>query len=381
MVDTSRSGGTHSFVLRELCRFALYFAVAAAAFSGYYQKWHFAEADMPGDHSRAYPEDIFDGTAYRPYIYRQLLPDLASFADRLASPALKQRLYELETDHDDPLIYAISGSPTVLNQRYTFRYLALYLFTFLGALAAVYSMFLLCRELEIGAAGANFAPVVMMLLLPYVMSEGGYYYDFPELALMALSSFVILRFRWWWVIPIVALGEWNKESFLFFVFTLYPVLRSRNSRAKSWSAMGAMCLVCGAIYLRFRAEFAHNPGGTMEVWWLEQLRSLIHPAHFLYAWEETYGIPAPKIYTLFPIALLLWACWQGWRYLPLLLRRHAKTAMAVNLPLYFILAFPGELRDLSILYVSFLVIVACLIDAWSGVRTARGKRWAAAQEQ
>jgi len=352
-------------ILRELCRFVLYFAAAAAAFSGYYQKWHFADADLPGDHSRAYPETIFDGTAWRPYIYRQLLPDLANFADRAAPAAWKQRFYELEANTDDPLLYAMSGSSTVQDQRYTFRYLALYLFTFLGALAAVYSMFLLCRELKIGAAGANFAPVVVMLLLPYVMSQGGYYYDFAELALMALTALAILRFGAWCALPVVALGEWNKESFLFFVLTLYPFLRSRYSRAKSWWAMGAMCLVCGSIYLRFRVEFSHNPGGTVEVWWMDQIKSFIHPGHFLFAWEETYGIPAPRIYSLFPLVVLVWACWYGRRFLPLLMRRHAKVALAVNLPLYFILAFPGELRDLSILYLSFLAIVAGLINEWS----------------
>jgi len=327
---------------------------------------------MPGDHSRAYPETILDGTAWRPYIYRKLLPDLANFADHVAPPRLKQRFYELETNTDDPLIYAISGSPTVQNQAYAFRYFALYVFTFLGALVAVYSMFLLLREVGIGAAGANFAPVVVLLLLPYVMTEGGYYYDFPELALMALAAFVILRFGGWWALPVVALGEWNKESFLFFVFTLYPFLRSRYSRAKSWLAMGTMCLVCGAIYLCFRAEFAHNPGGTVEVWWMDQIKSFIHPGHFLTAWEETYGIPAPKIYSLFPLVVLVWACWYGRRFLPVVMRRHAKFALAVNLPLYFILAFPGEMRDLSILYVSFLAIVACLIDEWSGGRSDTG---------
>jgi hypothetical protein len=45
--------------------FALFFVAAAASFNGYYQKWHFAEADMPGDHSRASFETMVDGAAGR----------------------------------------------------------------------------------------------------------------------------------------------------------------------------------------------------------------------------------------------------------------------------------------------------------------------------
>ena len=353
-------------VLRELCRFALYFMVAAAAFSGYYQKWHFAEADMPGDHAIASFEKMMDGTAYRPYVYRRLLPTAANWLEGVTSPAFKQRLRESEINSDDPLIYAISSSPTARDQRFAFRYLTLYLLTFLSGLAAMYAMFLVCRELGAGKPGADFAPVVLMLLLPYIMSEGGFFYDFSELALMALLVFVVLRFDWWWAVPIVALGEWNKESFALFLFTLYPFLRRKYSPRKSWVALGAMCAISAGVYLCLRAQFAHNPGGTVEVWWPEQLKYLIHPSKFLFAWEETYGIPAPKIYTLLPMALLVGVIWRGWRYLPAMIRSQAKIAAAINVPLYFIFAFPGELRDLSMLYIVLLVLLACLINEWMG---------------
>jgi hypothetical protein len=364
-------------VLRELCRFALFFAVAAAAFSGYYQKWHFAEADMPGEHSRASFEGMVDGTAYRPYVYRQLLPALANFAERVTPGAVKQRVDAAETG-SDPFLYAISVSPTVQNPKYTLRYLALYLLTFLSALAAVYAMFLVCRELGAGEPGRNFAPVVLILLLPYIMSVGGFFYDFPELALMALAVLAVLRWNWWWAIPIVALGEWNKETFLFFVVALYPFLRGKNSPARSWVGVGVLCAVAAGVYLGLRARYAQNPGGTVEVWWLAQLRYLIHPRDFLFSWEETYGIPAPKIYTLFPMALLAWVVWRGWRFLPAPVRRHAVIAAAINLPLYFVFAFPGELRDLSMLYVALLAMLACLINVWSGAEPLRSAQGAPA---
>lgn len=366
-----------SLIFRELCRFALYFAAASASFSGYYQKWHFAEADMPGEHSRAGFESMVDGTAYRPYVYRQLLPTLANLTDRVLPPAFKQSLAHSEADSGNPLVYAISASPTVSKPEYATRYLALYLFTFLSALLAMYAMFLLCREIGVGKPGSDFAPVVTMLLLPYFMSVGGFFYDFPELALMAFTVFLVLRFDWWWAIPVVALGAWNKESFLLFLFTLYPLLRRKYSTGKTCIALASLCAACTLVYLFLRAKYAHNPGGTVETWWLEQVKYLLHPSHLLFAWEETYGIPALKIYTVLPMVLLLWIVHRGWRYLSQPLRQHTKIALAINLPLYFAFAYPGELRDLSMLYIAFLTLLAYVINEQTG--TPRLNRDAAGQ--
>ena len=77
----------------KACCFVFYFVVAAASFNGYYHKWHFAELDAPGDDLRYHFEMMMDGTAYRPYVQRQLLPAAANWIDSAVPRSFETWLY------------------------------------------------------------------------------------------------------------------------------------------------------------------------------------------------------------------------------------------------------------------------------------------------
>jgi hypothetical protein len=205
-----------------------------------------------------------------------------------------------------------------------------------------------------------FAPVVMILLLPYLMTGGGFFYDYPELAFFALAVWVALRFRWWWLIPIAALGTWSKETFLLFLITLYPLLRRNASRGTAVFRVGALCAVSLAVLIPVRLHFAQNPGGGMGAWWPRQMSFYLHDLFF--ATEETYGVRMLSASTLLPMALLAWTAVRGWRELPTAIRRHAQIAAAINLPLYIFFCNPGELRNLSMLYVVLLLLIAANVN-------------------
>jgi hypothetical protein len=261
----------------------------------------------------------------------------------------------------------IFDSPRAKSQAYFIRYLAMYVAVYLFTLLAVYAMHLICKALEMAPIVAVFAPIILILLVPYIQSRGGAVYDFPELAFFALSVWIALKFDWWWIIPVAALGTWNKESFLFFIPSLYPIFRQRTSRLGALLGVGVLCLVCLAVYYPIHLHFAHNPGSTTEIHLLDQLNSFLHPRHFLYGgWplEETYGIMLPSTLTVIPMALLVWTVWRGWGHLPQVMRHHAKIAAAINLPLYLIFGFPGEVRTLSLLYITLLLVLAANLSQW-----------------
>jgi hypothetical protein len=352
-------------LLNHAALFALFFVAAAASFNGYYQKWHFAEADMPGDHSRASFESMVNGTAWRPYIYRQLLPTIANRIDQLTPQTIKHQLYERQTSgqnggadsNSDPWLFAISASPTAQTEVYFFRYLVLYAATLAFTLAAVCAMYLACLAADTPPLAAAFTSIVVILLIPYFQSNGGFFYDYPELAFMALAVWFALRFDWRWLIPIAALAAWNKESFLLFIPTLYPILKRRHPRS-ALAATGLLCLVCAAVYLAVRTRFAHNPGAPAELWLPEQLRYFLHPSQFLFQSEETYGVRMVKAYTLIPMLLIAFTVHRSWRHLPTTIQQHAQIAAAINIPLYLVLSYPGELRDLSLLYITLLMAIA-----------------------
>jgi hypothetical protein len=342
----------------RVCLFVLFFIAASASFSGYYQKWHFAEADMPGDDNWAGIVQMLDGTAHRPSIYRQLLPATANYLDRIVPQSTKASLANWQASDDNPLLYAISQSPTANDPQYSFRYLVIYAETFLFALLAVYAMYLVCLALDIPYPAAVFAPVILILLLPYIMTQGGFFYDYPELAFFALAVFASLRLRWWWLIPIAALGTWNKETFLLFLPTLYPFLRRNSSQLTVSLRTLALAAVSLAVLLPIRLHFAHNLGGGSGSWSQAQLSFFLHPRNLLLATEETYGIRIVAACTLLPIALIAWTAIRNWKHLPPTVQQHARIAAAINIPLYLFFCNPGELRNFSMLYVTFLLLIA-----------------------
>jgi hypothetical protein len=342
----------------RVCCFVLFFIAASSSFSGYYQKWHFAEADMPGDDNWAGIVQMLDGTAHRPSIYRQLLPATANYLDRIVPQSTKTALKNWEASDDDLLLYAISQSPTANDPQYFFRYLVIYCETFLFALLAVYAMYLVCTALDLPPPAAVFAPVILILLLPYLMTQGGFFYDYAELAFFALAVWIALRFRWGWLIPIAALGTWNKESFLLFLPTLYPFLRRNSSQLAAATRTLALAAVSLAVLLPIRIHFAHNLSGYSGSWWQAQLEFFLHPRNLLFATEETYGIRIVGACTLLPLALIAWTAVRNWKHLPHDLQQHARIAAAINIPLYLLFCNPGELRNFSMLYLTLLLLIA-----------------------
>jgi hypothetical protein len=358
LIGTKPPGKFSSKLYRRVGLFVLFFVAASVSFSGYYQKWHFAEADMPGDDNWAGIQQMLDGTAHRPSMYRQLLPYTANWLDHNVPQSAKAWLDARQASDDDKLIYAISLSPTANDPRYSFRYFVIYSETFLFALLAVYAMYLVCDAAGVPYPGAVFAPVIVMLLLPYIMANGGFFYDYPELAFFALAVWIALRRPWWWLIPIAALGTCNKETFLLFLPTLYPLLRRNGSRVATAVRIGAIATVSAAVLIPIRLRFAQNPGSGAGQWWTDQLHFYLNARNLLFATEETYGIRMVSACTLLPIALLVWTAVRGWKHLPAEMQQHARIAAAINIPLYIVFCNPGELRNLSMLYTTLLLLLA-----------------------
>ena len=353
-----------SWLYYRVCCFVLFFVAASASFSGFYDKWHFREAGVSESDEYASFESILDGTAYRPYVYRQLLPAAASLIGRMVPLSIQNSWYSRSVEGSDAHIGGMADSSAARNKVYFLRYRVIYLATFLFALLAVYAMYLVCKALEVPEPAAVFAPVIVILLVPYIMSGGGYFYDYSELAFLALAVWIALRFDWWWLIPVAALGAWNKESFLFIIPSLYPMFRRRHSRTGAWLGVTVLCLVCGAIYYSLRLRFAQNPGSTVELSWHEQLQFFLSPQLLLFSLEKTYGMLVVSVFTVAPMALLVWTVWRAWGQLPRVIQQHAQIAAAINIPLYLLFSAPGELRDMSMLYIVFLMVLAVNLSNW-----------------
>jgi hypothetical protein len=343
----------------------LFFVAAAASFNGFYDKWRLRDTDPQGKEQGVYQfESMVDGTANRPYVYRQLLPTIANWIDAQLPQPIKDRLFSEFVGQPPQFLTHPFDSIVFQNRTYFLRYLITYFGTFFFAWLAVWMMFLVCRTLGYDPPTAAFSAVIVILLIPYFMSRGGYFYDYPELAFIALAVWIALKFDWWWLIPLVALATWNKESFLFFTPALYPLVRQRSSRISALAGIGLFAVVSGAVYLVIRSYFQHNPGAAAVEHLMMQLRYMRHPSD-MFTPEWTYGVLMLRGFNPLSIVLTGVLAWRGWRFLPNFMQSHAKIAAVINIPLYLVLGYPAEVRALSMLYVPLLLLLASSLTQWS----------------
>jgi hypothetical protein len=279
---------------------------------------------------------------------------MANWIDHEIPQGIKERIIEKRLGHEQ----APGVSPLRTSKTYMIRYEIVYEVDFLFAFLSVVAMHLVCKSFGFPSYVSMLAPVVFILLFPYFLNWGGYYYDYSELAFFALALWAAREYDWGWLLPLTALATWNKESFLFFIPTLYPILRAKYSRIQSLLGTGAMAVVSAVIYLSLRMRYLNNPGGTVEVHWREQLDMLLHLYRIIVRIDGIYGVYTLSSFSLFPLAMIAWTIWRGWPSFTQEFRLHAKIAALINFPLFFLFCSIYETRDLSMLYMVFLLGIA-----------------------
>ena len=58
------------------------------------------------------------------------------------------------------------------------------------------------------------------------------------------------------------------------------------------------------------------------------------------------------------VPFLIWTAVRGWRVMPDVMKLHTKYAAIINIPLFVLFCGPGELRNLSMLFVPLLLFIA-----------------------
>ena len=329
------------------------FIVAAIAFGGFFEKWTFR------DGTKFSAIAMMDGTAERPFVYRQLLPTLANLADRVTPAGIKAKFQNALAENPlkrNMILRFFPNATESADTQNLLRYYALFALTFLSMLLAIFAMRHLCLLLYHDAPAATLAAFAMALLFPILLTEGGYFYDLPELLFMALAVILAWQGRWLLLALVTALATYNKESFLFFVVTLYPLLRTRFSRKTALLIEAGLLAIAVAINIAVKWHYAANPGEIVQSQLLSHLLWLLRPASYL-EFEVNYGFPTPKGFNIIHILLLVFLFRNAWRHFPPAFRQHLYIALAINLPLFLAFCYQGELRNLSMLNMGLLVAI------------------------
>ncbi len=331
-----------------------FYIVAAASFSGFFVKWGFLET-IGGENNRNSFYAIYDGTAYRPFVNRQLMPKIAKeLNEKILHNNAGHIINEYQKGSVIPSIYPKAKIEPRLSTEYHLVYFMCVLFMML-------SMFI-WREIGIELTGSGIAgiltAVIFAIIFPILETVGGYFYDFGEL--LFFSSAVLFACKGWWLalIVLVPIAEYNKESFLFFSVTLFPFLAAKLGNKKATLAILSAVIFSGLTYLYISNIYAGNTGGSTE---FHLMRHIEQISDNWFHSEITYGMPIGQGAYLPHILIVLWIVCNAWKNLPLQWKHHIYFALAINIPLYLLFCWPGEIRNLSMLYMGFIAMLSIYI--------------------
>lgn len=337
---------------------AVLWMAAAAGFSGFVAKWAFHDGD-----STFGIEAILDRSAHKPFVYRQLVPMLSDAASRLTPAALKERV---ATKLHPSRFFSRVQPPSSVEAG--FRYVVVYYISFAALFASLFGLRQVALDAGAGKLAATSAAIAFALAFPYVLTRGGFFYDSVELFFLAAGFLLASRGRTWALIALAGPATLNKEAFLFFVPALYPLLRGRLSARDSLVAVAGALMVAGAVNALVKAAFFDAPGGAAIFQLFDNVKVYLMPRTY-FRYEYTYGLVSPKEVSILTVAVVAAVVMRGWRNCPLAIRQHALVAAAINLPLFLVFATAGELRNLSLLFVAFVVLTAMAIERRTPFRT------------
>lgn len=338
-------------MLNGFLLFVVFWMVSAASFSGYATKWGFRDGE-----ERYGIEKILDGTAHKPFIYRQLLPSLANFADDNTPEPVKEFF---TGKHNLNKVYARTSMYAKKELR--FPYLIIYYCSFLSLLGSAFVLREILKTIGANSTTSIVAPALLVIAFPYLQTGGGYFYDFPELLFLSLAFLCALKGKIFLLLLTLIPATLNKESFLLYLPSLYPILRMHYSVRKSTIALGVAMLFSGILYLLIKNIYIGNPGVSTEPHFLTNLSNYTDSWYYRRS-EFTYGLISPSRMSVISLTVLGAIVWRGWATCSTPIQRHVMIAAAINIPFFLGFAATGELRNLSLVFVGMTILLAHALD-------------------
>jgi hypothetical protein len=350
---------------RRVIFFLIISLACLGSFNAFYARYGFRD-----DVARFSLQNMLNGSANRPFVYRQLVPFAAGMivdalpARVVSGPVGMLRQLDAESHY-------LPGPQLFPDDRLTAKYYLVYYLTlgaFIGAICVLYRV---CLYYTSDPAAAILASIFFALSFPLYMTVGGYFYDYWELLFFSLAFLIAIRGNLY-LLPLLAIpATLNKESFLLFLPMLIPLLRARAGWRKALLSVGSAAVVSAALNLLVKHHYAANHGGALE-WHLPGNLVFWFSLWPLLRLGTIYGVPVPRGFNVVNLLLLIWLIRSAGRDLPPSLRQSSLVGAAISLPLFLMFCYQDELRNLSMLYVPFTILIAfATVRALRSPATAR----------
>ncbi len=350
-------------VTKEAIILLLYMAVSAMVLDTFMQTRSLEEG------SPAFGlEKMLEGTAQRPFVYRQLVPvtvnSLVSLIPEEQHEAFVE--YHLDRYHLKQMYFERAKYPNINKGReqwtptYSLKFHLVYLFMFASLLACIYCM----RWLQNAVFARNdsfyaLTPILFMTLLPLSFVTGNFYYDFPEL--FFLSILLLTAVKGWygaWII-LLPLAVFNKESNLLVPLLYISVIVGSLGTWRNRIYLGLSIALSAIIYIYIKMLYVDNPGGTVIFRLSQNVDFWLNPKNY-FLWQDFFAplIPFPRGMNIIWIALIISTILVAWRKKPIVIKWLFVTSLVVNVPLFILFCHADEMRNLSFVFIPLFLLVS-----------------------
>lgn len=330
----------------------IFYVVAAASFNGLFGTNAFMDRHDP----RRSFQVMYDDSAYKPFVYRQLMIKTAKEICALLPKETQNNLIQEFKIYD---IIAAHHSKAKIEERYVIEYHVLYFMCFWLMFLSMFLIRQIGIEITESATAGTLAACAFIIIFPMI-EWLWVYYDCGEIFFFSLATLLALKSYWLALILIAPVAEYNKESFLFFLLTLYPLLAEKISAKKAVAVVTISAFLSGLVYLYVSSIYTGNFGGNTEWHFYEHVQEFFSLQSWLTKYPF-YGVYWGVGFFIPNILMIVWLVKCTWKKLSVAWKFHIKLALIINLPLFILFCQPNELRNLSLLYISFIAMLSIFI--------------------
>lgn len=335
-----------------------YFGVAAMTNAAFMERWSFGK--NLNNHNLL--ELMFEEKADRPFVYRQLMLKIVSGVEYLLPNNIKNHvIYHIKDRffQGGDLLWSRVGV------KYSLLYWAdcLSIFFALLVLRRLSSIYLQSQTM------IDFLPLAFGILLPMTFTQGGFYYDFPEILLSLLFYWSYLTNHIYLTTFFYCLAILNKESSVLLPFFLLPGLFWLSPKRYSLKQMGWMIFVGLTLYCIILYHYSGNPGHQVEIHLLENLTYYLNP--YTYLDSQRYfapRIPTPSFNNLIILIPVLIILVYSFKYANKELKLWFLSSILIMLPIFLIFGYLNEFRALDLIYAPVYLMIGQGIEHYYAYR-------------
>ncbi len=210
---------------------------------------------------------MLNGTAWRPFAYRILIPRMTTFIRDITPLTTRQELRNSFMESLEANSFMKRYLPQFKDafEGATFEKMVTTALNYGFLLGFIWMMFLLGRELFPDDPAIRwFAPIFGMWLVPSFSWQWTYIYDIPLLCLSAACFYCILKEKYYALLVLFTLATLNRESSIFILcFFLLWSLRRRPT-LNDITLLLMMAAIYALIKVSLYYAYANNVGWVLE---------------------------------------------------------------------------------------------------------------------